>query len=411
MIPRIVTRDHAGVMGSRIVTRDHGGAMSSRIGSRGSGCAMRLRISFFTFLIVNTGLALVGQPAASATLFGLVDTGELFVSVDQGSSWTIRTELPVRDAVAIEAGASSADLFLAVRSGALYRSSDAGLSWEVAGTISASNVVDLMIGSDLSVCLLTRSGEVYRSTDHGMEFTLAARLASSDCVSLARASSEQELLLITRAGDVFASSTSGGDWIPRGTIHASNLVSFQSLDDAFYALAATGEIHRSADDGASWTEIGTLSQLGASSLSRDGSTLLASLTTGEVAGSPDGIAWSWRGSMQQLTVAALGVDTPATSSIVPPASAAATILLGSPQPNPARVDEGLTVRLRLPTAGEVDLRLHDVTGRVVSWKRERVEAGDSAIRWSPRVPRSGLFLLRAQTSAGLGGEAKILLMH
>jgi hypothetical protein len=81
-----------------------------------------------------------------------------------------------------------------------------------------------------------------------------------------------------------------------------------------------------------------------------------------------------------------------------------------PQPNPARMDEGFTVRLRLPTASEVDLRLHDVTGPVVTWKRERVDAGDSTIRWSPRVPRSGLFLLRARTSGGLGGEAKILSM-
>jgi photosystem II stability/assembly factor-like uncharacterized protein len=372
---------------------------------------MRFRISVFMVLMVGAGLALIGQPAVSATLFGLVDTGELFVSVDQGSSWAIRSELPVRDAVAIGAGGSSADLFLAVRSGALYRSSDAGLSWEIIGSIPASDVVDLKIRTDLSVWLLTRSGEVYRSTDHGVEFTLAASLPSSDCVSLARTTSDQDLLLMTRTGDVFASSSSGEDWMSRGAIPASNLVSLQALDDALYALAATGEIHRSVDGGASWTEIGTLSQLGASSLTRDGSSLLASLTTGEVAGSPDGIAWSWRGSMQQLAVAALGVDTPATSSIVSPASGVAPILLGSPQPNPARVDDGFTVRLRLPTASEVDLRLHDVTGRLVSWKREHVEGGDSTIHWSPRVPRSGLFLIRAQASGGLAGEAKILLMH
>lgn len=379
--------------------------------SRDRRGAMKSRISLSTLLILGAGLALLGRPAAGATLFGLVDTGELFVSVDQGSSWTIHSTLPVRDGVALEAGSSSAELFLSTRSGALYRSSDAGLSWEITGTLPANNVVDLMIRPDLSIWLLTMTGELYRSTDHGVEFTHAAILPSSDCVSLAPAESGQEMLALTRRGDIFAGSASGEDWMPRGSIPASNLVSFQALGDSFYALAETGEIHRSTDQGARWIEIGTLSQLGATSLIHDGSALLASLTTGEVAGSPDGMDWSWRGSMQQLAVTALGVDTPATSSIVPPASGVASILLGPPQPNPARVDGGFTVRMRLPATTEVELSLHDVTGRLVSQEREQGEAGDHVIQWSPHVPRSGLYLIRLRTRNGLGAEAKILLIR
>ena len=61
--------------------------------------------------------AIAAEPAASATLLGLVDTGELYSSVNGGVTWTPLATLPVRDAVALAARLTSTDLFMASASG------------------------------------------------------------------------------------------------------------------------------------------------------------------------------------------------------------------------------------------------------------------------------------------------------
>ena len=76
------------------------------------------------------GLFASGLIAASSsgatTFFGLINTGELYSSPDQGLTWAIRSSLPVRDAVALSAGASTSQLYLASARGVVYRSPDAG---------------------------------------------------------------------------------------------------------------------------------------------------------------------------------------------------------------------------------------------------------------------------------------------
>ena len=64
----------------------------------------------YCFALWSTALLLVGlgvgAPGHASTLFALVDTGELFASDDQGITWTVRSVLPVSDAVGLIAGSS-----------------------------------------------------------------------------------------------------------------------------------------------------------------------------------------------------------------------------------------------------------------------------------------------------------------
>src|SRR5262245_21259217 len=99
--------------------------------------------------LVFLGLFLLGvSPAGAHSLYALVDTGELYVSADQGATWDVRSTLPVSDAVGLMAGTTSARLFLVSASGLVYRSLDAGVNWTAIGSVASDDVVDLGIRPD-----------------------------------------------------------------------------------------------------------------------------------------------------------------------------------------------------------------------------------------------------------------------
>ena len=116
--------------------------------------------------------AMGSGPARGSTLFGLIDTGEIYASSDVGRTWSIRSTLRVRDAVAITALSSPQDLLLATRSGSIFRSSDAGVDWNQVGAVLASDVSAMAIDSHGPVLLLTASGTVHRSTNQGGSFVI-----------------------------------------------------------------------------------------------------------------------------------------------------------------------------------------------------------------------------------------------
>jgi len=124
------------------------------------------------------------HPVGAATLYGLVDTGELFASADKGVTWHVRATLPTSDAIGIASSTDGPNMFLATRSGVVYRSSDDEDTWLAIGTIPAGNVVDIAIRGDGGILLLTATGAVYVSTDGGTNFVAQASLSGSNFVSL-----------------------------------------------------------------------------------------------------------------------------------------------------------------------------------------------------------------------------------
>jgi photosystem II stability/assembly factor-like uncharacterized protein len=361
-------------------------------------------------LALTSLLSLTPLFAASraATIFGLVDTGEIFVSTDQGESWTIRSTLPVRDAIALHAEATPVDLVLATRSGSVYRSSDAGFTWIPTGAIAVPDLVGLLVQADLSILVLTASGQVHRSTDHGTSFVQVSAISAPDCVSLTQMQPGQGLYVMTRTGEVFESSDDGNEWNAKGVISVPDAVSLAGTDLALHALTATGDAYESTDAGTTWIQIGTLSHVGTSSLVRGGSVWIASLRTGEVASSPDGVSWTWQGTIDQLVVTALAVDTPVASHVDPEPQAISTRSLW---PNPASSAQGFTVAFRLPREASVALHLYDLAGRLVESRApQRFAAGDHTFRWSPHATRVGLFVLRMESPNIASAQTKVVLV-
>jgi photosystem II stability/assembly factor-like uncharacterized protein len=333
------------------------------------------------------------RPAAGATLLGLVDTGELFRSNDEGVTWTPHAVLPVRDAVALAARLSSSDLFLASRSGSIYRSTDAGVTWIPVGAIAASGLVDLSIRPDGGLLALTAAGSLYLSTDLGASFAPLAALAASNFASLTFTTPAVTHYALTRTGEVYESADGGTSWVAKGLFTAHNAVRLRALQSALYALTETGDVYRSTDGAVSWAPIGTLSQVGMSGLARNGLSLVAASREGHVASSLDGVAWAWQGSMNQLTLTALATDEPATTGIGP--RPVGGVFLGVPYPNPSR--GSASFELSLDRSAEVALALYDVSGRrLARLAPRRFEAGSHRLSWDPGVSRAGLYFLSVE---------------
>jgi len=330
------------------------------------------------------------RTATGSTLLGLVDTGELFRSTDEGVTWTPHAVLPVRDAVALAARLSSSDLFLASRSGSIYRSTDAGVTWIAVGAIAASDLADLSIRPDGGLLALTVTGSVYLSTDLGASFSPLATLGASNFVSLTFTTPVVTHYALTRTGEVYESADGGTSWVAKGLFTAPNAVQLRAIQGALYALTETGDVYRSTDNAATWVPIGTLSQVGMRGLARNGVSLVAASREGHVARSLDGIAWTWQGSMNQITLTALATDEPATTGVAPQPGHGA--FLSAPYPNPSRGSASFD--LSLNRASAVALALYDVSGRrVASLAPQRFEAGSHRLSWDPGVSRAGLYFL------------------
>jgi len=360
--------------------------------------------------VILFGLLIAGT-AQAATLFGLVNTGELFASTDQGVTWTVRSTLPVRDAVAIAAGASASQLYVASASGVVYRSSDAGASFSATGAIAASDVADLIVRPDLSVLVLTSSGTLYKSTDQAATFTATATLTGSNFTSLTLATYGRKLYALTRTGETYESLNGGTTWTAKGAVAVSDAVRLRGLSSALYLLTSTGDLYSSADGGTTWLAVGTLSEVGMTSLVNDRTTLIAALGTGEVVSSTDGVAWSWRGAINQMTVRSLGVDTPAAGGVEPP-DWTAGFAVSAPWPNPCMPGQSISIDFRLPEDTRVQVELYDIAGRhVAGWPAAVLPAGARRLQLDAGARASGVYWIHVRTGGSRQVDRRLVVLQ
>jgi photosystem II stability/assembly factor-like uncharacterized protein len=348
--------------------------------------------------LLALALLTLAPAGRAATLFGLISTGELYGSSDNGATWTVRATLSVRDAVALVARLSTTDLFLASRSGSVYHSTDGGATWTGVGAVPASDVVDLAIRPDGALLVLTTAGSLYRSSDGGVNFSAVATLTGPNFVSLTQTTLLVRQYALTRTGEAYESADGGTTWTPKGAFAASNAVRVRAVQGTLFALTDAGDLYRSADAGANWTAAGTLSQVGMRGLVANGTSLAAASREGHVATSADGVAWTWRGSMNQLSLAALASNEPAVTTGLEPGGVAG-VLLGAPYPNPS--PQAVSFAIQLPEGTEVELLLHDVGGRqIAEWAPRSYPAGTHTMTWDPAVAHEGLYFLTIRTSDG-----------
>lgn len=355
-------------------------------------------------IAATAAIAILWAPTAGAsTLFGLVDTGELFASGDAGVTWSVQSTLPVSNAVAIAAGETSVELFLATETGLVFRSTDAGLSWTISGTVATPDVVDMVIRTNGDVFLLTRTGIVFRSSDDGVTFTSIATLTASNHVSIDGDEGGGNLYALTRTGEVARSADGGTTWNTVGAVTTSDAVAIQTHGLDLFVLTGAGNIASSTDQGITWTIVGTISQVHMSDLTIDGGQLIACSAEGLISRSSNGTTWGWVGSINQLRVVALGDDVPSATGILPDGPHPNRFALYQNAPNP--FNPGTEIRYDIPPgAGVVTLRVYNVRGRLVrTLVNEPVTAGVKTTPWNGLDDRgqrvaSGVYFYRLQAS-------------
>lgn len=357
---------------------------------------MRQLKTLLAYILVLLG---ANQPASAGTLFGLVSTGELFASEDSGMTWIVRAALPVSDAVALVARTSEQDLYLAGASGSIHRSTDSGVNWDWVGSPPVLALVDMAIASNGDLLVLSATGDLYRSVDLGASFTPLATLGVSNATALTVGSAGR-LFALTRTGELYRSQDSGVNWTIRGTVPTSAAVDLAPAGNDLHLVAATGEDYRSPDEGATWSAVGTIGQVGTVSALFHEGLVLAATREGHLAGSTDGAAWTWRGSINQLTLTDLAVDTPQVTG-VPDSTIPAPIRVGHPWPNPARSGGSFSINLVLERPTRVGMTLHDAAGRRVATRPdEAVANGTHHLGWDiPGLP-SGRYWARIETADG-----------
>ena len=193
----------------------------------------------------------------------------------------------------------------------------------------------------------------------------------------------------------------------------SDAVSIRTLGQDVYVLTDAGDVWRSTDLGSSWSTIGTLSQVGMVAMTRDGDSLVVATKEGEVASSADGVAWTWRGTMNQLTVTAIANDTPLSSSVpgaLPPPTG---ITLAGLWPNPQLSGAGMTTfSFQLARAADVALVLYDVHGRrVARHQPQHFSAGSNRIGWNPGPLPAGSYFVRLTSELGTSTEGKLVVLQ
>jgi hypothetical protein len=348
--------------------------------------------------------------ARATTLFALVNTGEVYSSTNQGTNWSALAALPVHDAVGVMAGSTSAQLFLAAADGGFYASTNAGVNWSGVGSAPASDVCGLLLLPDLSLRLLTISGLVYISTDGGVTFSGQSTLNASNFVALAQVPVSQNLYALTRSGEIYESVDSGTTWTGKGAFAASDAVGLQGMGISLFAVTSSGDVYQSNDRAASWLGVGTLSEVGVTTLTRDGGTLVAGLGTGEVATSPDGNGWTWKGTVNQVTVRSLGSDTPLASSVGPGARNS-SFVLDTPWPNPLLRGQSINLQLRLTVGTDVGFELYDAAGRRVTVRPPRTfAAGITRLSWTPTAAEGSVYFLRMTTASGQTAGQRIVVV-
>jgi photosystem II stability/assembly factor-like uncharacterized protein len=354
------------------------------------------------------------RPVHAATLFSLVDTGELFASNDNGVTWTVCSTIPVSDAIAIAAGESSDELFMATRSGLIYRSSDGGTNWTAVGAVSASDVVDMAIRTNGDIFLLSEKGTLWLSTDDGVTFTPTAALTAPNHVSLSGDVGGGNLYALTETGEVARSTDFGATWNVVGAVTTPDAVAIRAVGQNLYVLTGTGDIAKSTDHGATWLMVGTISQVHMAGLTTNGTDLVAATKEGLIATSGDGVSWSFAGSINQLTVVAIGNDTPRVTGIghqVPELSPLRVRILW-PNPAPGSAD-AISVLFELNRPDQVALRVYDVAGKLVGEREPQTfaQAGEHTLRLDAGGLPSGVYFVQLVAESGLKAQAKLAIVR
>jgi hypothetical protein len=379
--------------------------------------------------------------AGGTNLFAVTEFGEVFLTTDNGTSWT-PADLGIRSAFVLSLavtpnGAGGANLFAGTVSGSgVYLSTDNGTSWAPANS-GLTNAFVLCLaanpngagGTDLYAGTFYGKG-VFLSTNNGAQWTpIDSGLTNGDIFSIGFSGTN---LFAGTAGGVFLSTDNGTSWNPVDSgLTTTNVHTFAAVPQGAGGtslLAGTDDgIFVSSDTGTAWTPADSnLTNTLVYSLVANGSNIFAGTAGGVFVSTNTGVSWTQVDSgLANTTVYSLVVSgsnlfagtvgggvwrcplSELTSVSTHPVQMPLHFSLSQNYPNP--FNPTTAIEFVLPARSFVTLKVYDILGReAATIVSEELAAGSYTRQWNAADMASGVYFYRIQ--AGTFRETKRMLL-
>lgn len=215
-----------------------------------------------TMLPVSNCVDMTSDPAHN--IVAVSETGELYRSVNQGTSWDSRGNIPVSDACAV--WAITGLTFVITESGDFYQREESGI-WSLLGNVGASDCVDLVPKPSGGWLVFTQSGDCWDVTTNPFSKLLVGNIGS--CSMAAATSLTASVIAVTEEGDVAQSVNDGANWSWVGSVSQLSVVGLVNKSINIYLTTHTGEVARSTNQGSDWTGQGNVNQIGIKGITSD----------------------------------------------------------------------------------------------------------------------------------------------
>jgi hypothetical protein len=191
----------------------------------------------------------------------------VYRSTDGGLNWSATGAVSAGNVVDMMIS-SSGDIFLLTKTGDIYLSSDDGVSFSALATLTASNHVamDGDEGGGDNLYTLTQTGEVARSVDGGSTWNVVGAVTTSDAVDIQ--SDGLDLYVLTGSGIVSRSSDQGVTWMTAGTVSQVHMTGM-TLDGETLVTTTKEGLVATSSDAMNWEFVGSINQLNVIAIGND----------------------------------------------------------------------------------------------------------------------------------------------
>lgn len=331
---------------------------------------------------VNTGIGLTDRYvwAMIATSYNVLvgTSGATYVSTNNGANWTSTSGSGGVSAFAMSVSNLVSTNVFAGTGGGVFLSTNNGVVWKLVKTGLTTTDVRALAVSDTNIFAGTFGGGVFLSTNNGSKWT-AVGTSQMDGSVRALLFSGRNLFAGTGNG-VYVSSDKGSNWtsVSAGLETVGYVDALEAYTTNLYAGTWSGEVFLSTNNGQNWTSIST-------NLVANGPVHAFAISNGFLfAGTNNGV---WRLPLSVNTIDPGWVHSPETFSLT------------QNFPNP--FNPSTQIVFSVTKEGPVTLRVFDILGReVATLVNGNRKAGEYSERFVGSRLASGVYMYVLQSAEG-----------